>query len=95
MWDIDEKLEALQPGDIMYIGCPTPYCSGDGGKCAVCHDTWSDCGCGYNWLNCACGCRADEWRLLPWLAWQVRRPWRWLRMRAEDLLVRLTMPEVR
>jgi len=64
MTTIDERLEALSPGESVWISCPTPYCSGVGGKCAVCGEIWSKCGCMYNELNCVCGRRMEA----PWLA---------------------------
>ena len=50
--EIDEKLEALLPGETMYISCPTPDCGGLGGKCATCKTIWTACDCLYNEWKC-------------------------------------------
>ena len=54
---IDKELKQLKPGDYIIIRCSTPYCSGSGGKCAECVDTWSTCGCLFNEWDCLCGKR--------------------------------------
>ncbi len=52
---IDKELKQLKPGDYITIRCPTPCCSGGGGKCAECGDAWSTCNCLFNEWDCLCG----------------------------------------
>ena len=55
-----DELQALQPGDAIFISCSTPGCSGVAGKCAYCGELWSECDCLCNWMDCACGERKED-----------------------------------
>jgi hypothetical protein len=83
---MESKLSKLPWGGYTGLRCSTPYCSGHGGKCAVCGMTWSDCLCMFLDGRCRCNNMAEGSPFL-WKNIKLRFQWLWKAVRQRSLWV--------